>query len=483
MHKQTQIVIIGAGASGMAAATAAAEAGAQVIVVEANSAIGGNGLFPRGIFGVDSKIQRCKLIFADRDEMFLRCMDYAHWKIDARIVRVLINKSGDTIDWLEARGVVFTDVVHHLPNQTPEVFHVTDGTKTTGWHVISALKKCCTEKGVTFLEKTRAKKLLLDENGGVTGVLCEDAKQNEMKISAEAVIICTGGFAGNRELVARYFPRLDIKEFSRFGGIAHPGDGHRMAVEAGADVEGNFAMEVAAPKIQSHSALNLLLGKPYNIWVNKFGRRFASESIVYDFTNSAGAIMRQPDGAVWVVFDEAVKSRALTDGPDIIEKLHTPPDAGAMLEATIRKAVQSGILCISDTAAELAEFIGCPADVLRETLANYNDSCKCGHDQEMAKPRRYLQALEHGPYYAVRAGADMLITHGGIRIDEEFHTLRADYSRIDGLYVAGVDIGGVDADVYDMTMSGHGFGFALNSGRIAGETAAKAVLENGKEQL
>ena len=476
MHKQTQIAIIGAGASGMAAATAAAEAGAQVMVIEANSAIGGNGLFPRGIFGVDSKIQRRRLIFADHDEMFLRCMDYAHWKIDARIVRVLINRSGDTIDWLEARGVGFTDVVHHLPNQTPEVYHVTDGTKTTGRHVISALEKCCTEMGVTVQKNTRAKKLLKDESGQVTGVLCEDAEQNEIEISAGAVIICTGGFAGDRELVARYFPRLDTKEFSRFGGMAHPGDGHRMAVEAGADIEGNFAMEVAAPKIQKHAALNLLLGKPYNVWVNKFGSRFASESIVYDFTSSAGAIMRQPDGAVWVIFDEAVKNRALSDGSDIIEKLHTPPDAGAMLEDTVKKAVQSGILCVSDTVEELAVFIGCSADVLRETLANYNDGCRCGHDQEMAKPRRYLQALEHGPYYAIRAGADMLITHGGIRIDEKFHALRADYSRIDGLYVAGVDIGGVDADVYDMTMSGHGFGFALNSGRIAGETAAKAVL-------
>ncbi|MDR1573760.1 MAG: FAD-binding protein [Clostridiales Family XIII bacterium] len=123
MHK-TNIAVVGGGASGMAAAAAAAEAGAEVIVLESNAAVGGNGLFPRGIFGADSVVQRRKLIFADTDELFLKCMEISHWKIDGRIVRRLIDKSGDTISWPEKMGVRFTDAVHHLPNQSPEVFHI-----------------------------------------------------------------------------------------------------------------------------------------------------------------------------------------------------------------------------------------------------------------------------------------------------------------------------------------------------------------------
>ena len=84
MELKTEILIIGGGASGMAAAVAAAEMGAEVTVAEANAAVGGNGLFPRGIFGVDSKIQRKKLVFADRDQIFRDCMNYSHWKIDGR---------------------------------------------------------------------------------------------------------------------------------------------------------------------------------------------------------------------------------------------------------------------------------------------------------------------------------------------------------------------------------------------------------------
>lgn len=83
--------------------------------------------------------------------------------------------------------------------------------------------------------------------------------------------------------------------------MRHNGDGVRMALEAGADIEGNFAMEIAAPKIQGYGPLNLFLGKPGNIWLNRFGRRFADESIVYNFAQAANACMRQPGGDVWVL--------------------------------------------------------------------------------------------------------------------------------------------------------------------------------------
>ena len=85
--------------------------------------------------------------------------------------------------------------------------------------------------------------------------------------------------------------------------------------------------------------------------------------------------------------------------------------------------------------------------------------------------------LGDGPLYAIRAGADMLITHGGIRVNEYFQALYNQYRQVKNLYVAGVDFGGVDADEYNVEMSGHGFGFALNSGRMAGEHAAASILE------
>lgn len=167
MKMQTEILIIGGGASGMAAAVAAAEFGADVMVAEANAAVGGNGLFPRGIFGVDSKVQRKKLVFADRDQIFKDCMNYSHWKIDGRIIRTLIDKSGDTVDWLMDKGVEFCDVVHHIPNQTPEVFHITEAEENVGHCVIRNLKRICEEKGVRILTNAKGKTLLQNADGSV----------------------------------------------------------------------------------------------------------------------------------------------------------------------------------------------------------------------------------------------------------------------------------------------------------------------------
>ena len=129
----------------------------------------------------------------------------------------------------------------------------------------------------------------------------------------------------------------------------------------------------------------------------------------------------------------------------------------------------------AQTPEELGDFIGCRAEAVSAALEEYNRFCRQGRDALFAKDRRYLLPMEEGPYYAIAAGADMLITHGGIRVNERFQALRPDYSVLPGLYMAGVDFGGADADVYNVEMSGHGFGFALNSGRMAGEDAAQSL--------
>ncbi len=472
---ETELLIIGGGAAGMAAATAAAERGISTLVVEAQAAVGGNGLFPRGVFGVDSKLQRKKLIFADGDEIFRACMEYSHWKIDGRLIRTLIDRSGDTVDWLMEKGVPFCDVVHHTPNQSPEVFHITPAEENAGLAVIRCLKAYCEQQGVTFLTSTSGKSLRKDDRGEICGAVCLDKAGQKIEITAKKVIVCTGGFSGNQEMIRKYYPNFKPEEVAGGGGMRHPGDGVRMALEAGADLEGNFAMEIAAPKIQGYAALNLLLGKPYNVWLNRFGRRFADEGIVYNFAQAANACMRQPKGRMWVVFPESAVEKTLSDGRDMIELIHIAAGAEEQLEETMQKAIADGIMVRANTAAELAAFIGCEEAEISASLAEYDRFCAQGRDGLFAKSPRYLMPMGDGPIYAIRAGADMLITHGGVRVDERFRALDAEHLPMKNLFIAGVDFGGADADVYNVEMSGHGFGFALNSGRMAGENAAEEL--------
>ena len=116
-----------------------------------------------------------------------------------------------------------------------------------------------------------------------------------------------------------------------------------MALEAGAEVEGNFTMEAAAPKIKGYDALNLFLGKPYNVWLNRFGERFADEGIVYNFAVSFNACLRQPDGQVWVVFNQALLDQTLSDGKDMIETIHMPPNVEERLDTTMEQAIADAV--------------------------------------------------------------------------------------------------------------------------------------------
>jgi len=472
---KTQIAIVGGGASGLSAAAAAAEHGTGVVLLEANESVGGNGLFPRGIFAVDSYIQRSKLIFADTDDMFKSCMEYSHWKPNARVIRALIDLSGDTIGWLEQKGVSFSDVVHHLPNQTPEVYHITEAPVNTGKAVIKALEAFCRQRGVTVLTGISGKELSTSSGGAVTGIICEDKSGDCISVKADKVILCTGGFAGNPELVARFYPDYDSGAVDTGPGMRHKGAGLQMAIQAGAAIDGNFAMEISAPRIKGFEPLNLVLGKPYNIWFNKFGVRFADEGIVYNFAQAANACLRQPDGFLWVMFDQGNIDKALCDGRDIIELVHIGQGAEQKLPQTIVEAQENGILKVSDTLPELAQKAGFRQETLEHSVSEYNDFCKFNRDALFAKNRRYLKALDKPPFYLVKAGADMLTTHGGIRVNERFEALNAGFEPVPNLYVAGVDFGGADADVYNVVMSGHSFGFAVNSGRIAGKSAAEAL--------
>ena len=454
-------LVIGGGAAGMAAPGIS------------RAAVGGNGLFPRGVFGIDSTLQKKKLIFADTDKVFKDCMEYSHWKIDGRVIRALIDRSGQTIDWLMEKGVDFDDVVHHIPNQSPEVFHIISKDENSGRVVMRKLKEDCVKRGVTIL--TGAKGVSLKKDGDkVTGAICEGKDGESIDIASKKTLISTGGFAGNDEMVRKYYPHYDPQKVPAGPGMRHTGEGIRMALEAGAGMDENFTMEIAAPKIQGYIPLNILLGKPSNVWLNMDGRRFADEGIVYNFAMAANAVARQKEGTVYVLFSEEMKTSVLRDGMDMIEKIHIPEGSVEKLDGTIEEAIRDKIMVKASNEKELADFIGADVNVVRDSIDEYNSFVAGGRDGWFAKDRRYLSHLAF-PIYAVKAGRDMLITHGGVRVDEGFHALRDNHSRVEGLFVAGVDIGGADADIYNVEMSGHGIGFALNSGRIAAITAAEEI--------
>jgi fumarate reductase flavoprotein subunit len=473
---QADLVVVGGGGSGLAAALAAAEKGIKrIIVLEKRGALGGNSALASGPFACESPAQARQRIIADKDELFKKAMDWAHWsRVNPRIFRAFLNKSGDTIRWLEQMGLEFT-VIAFFPNQNPRVQHVPQG---RGPQLIKVLAGKCREMGVELLLRTGVKKILLGKDGAVAGVLA--AGEEEIEFKAGSIIIATGGFAGNKKLLHKYCP-LYYDDFGNRG-LPLMGDGLLMAQEAGAAIEDFVTLLKEGPRIDLHTwPLMGLEREGITIWVNRRGERFADEAVGAHPFEAGNTILMQPGKVIYSLLDASIK--------EIMEKKVAGLDKTVLAEAARRgikipdsldKALLAeaarGRVKIAGSWDDIAAWIGADPVALKATVDEYNDFCGHGYDALFAKDRRYLVPLLHPPYYAIRAEAHFLDTMGGIRVNERMEVLNTQDKPILGLYAAGVVTSGWEAETYCSDLNGSAFGYALNSGRIAAENAAEFVL-------
>jgi len=457
------LVVIGGGGAGLSAALAAAEKGCKdIVVLEKRDRPGGTTALAGGLFACESPVQAREKIDADRDYLFKRAMEWAHWRqIDPGILRAFLNKSGDTIRWLEDKGLEF-DLVRLYPDQQPPVQHNPAG---NGARLIQVLAGECRDMGVRIFLNSSAEKIMRGDKGNVTGVLA--AKDGEdIKIETGGVIIATGGFCGNRELFRKYFP--SSYEGMTLSGLPLTGDGILLAAEAGAAIADFATVIKEGPRFDLYTwPLMALEREPATIWVNKNGKRFTDESSGYHVFESVNAILRQPEQACYTLLDTRIKDFFEEKG----FKLGRHVAGASGLESALQAGVEKDKIKIADSWDEIAGWIGADPEVLKETIAEYNTCCNQGHDEDFAKERKYLLPLDSAPYYAIRGLAVLLDTIGGIRINERMEVLDNQNNPIPGLYAAGVVTSGWESEVYCSELSASAFGFAINSGRIAGENA------------
>jgi fumarate reductase flavoprotein subunit len=466
---ETEVVVIGGGGVGLAAAIAAREKGADVIILEKRRTLGGNAAIAGGIFAAESHLQKRMKIDARRDEFFRIAMSHSHWKIDPRIIRAFLDKSGDTIRWLEEKGVKFGDVPHFLPNQV-RVFHLPEG---HGAGLVKVLVKKCEDLGVRLFYETAAKRILTSEKGDVIGVLAT-AKGKEVRLAAKAAIISTGGYAGNKELLKKYYAGYTETLYSV--GMPHMGDGLLMATAIGAATDGLGILQLRGPYFKGSLEVVTAAMEPQTIWVNKRGERFVDEATGFYWPEAANALNGQPDKISYTLFDEKIKKSLMEDG---LIKGYSRFSAGTKLTELgkkLRSESEKGGVKISDSWKEIAGWIGTAPKILKATIDEYNRFCDRGYDEMFVKDRRFLMALRTPPYYALKCYQGFLGTIGGIKINHHMEVLNQQDDPIPGLYAGGNDAGGWESDTYSLILSGFAFGFAINSGRIAGENSAKFVL-------
>jgi fumarate reductase flavoprotein subunit len=491
------LVVIGSGGAGLAAAITAAEKGISVVVIEKERQAGGATPFAEGVVAAESPVQKRMGINVTREDLFKVHMNYTHWTLNARLVRALIDKSGDTVAWLEKLGLTFSMRSLHRPvaneNNTtpppaiiapPPVFHIPDN---WGSGIIKVLLKKCTGLNIPVLYKTRAEELLVGRNGEINGLKVK-SDGIERTLQAKSVVIATGGYSSSKELMRKYCPYYDVSNIEklsvekthpgdriRWVGQMHTGDGIRMALDIGAASDGLGVLLMNGPNFIAGNHAWMLAMNPGTMHVNSEGERFAAENLGPFVSDNA--TLRQPGQVRFSLFDDVFKRNIIKNGFGPVSGGKYRHEASG-IEEDLQEAIARGSCLASSSWAEIAKWIGATPEKLEATIKEYNNFCDRGHDDLYAKEAIFLKALRTPPFYACRCYPGFLVTIGGIKVNHRMEVLKPDNTLIPGLYAAGITTGGWSGMTYNIALPGAGCGFPIYGGRIAGENAATHILNS-----
>ncbi len=474
---KTDIIVIGSGGCGLAAAVTAAEWGAKAIVFEKQRSLGGTSNFFEGTFAVESAMQREKYITYSRDQAFKRMMEYSHWRANARMVRTFVEESAPTITWLQEAGVEFTEVATNMPDG-PRTYHIVKG---RGAAVVKALATKAKEKGVDFRLGAPVTRIIR-EGDRIVGVVVDEAGV-EAAVYAPAVIIASGGYANNKAWIKKYAGfDIDVNMIP-VGNVDKMGDGIRMAWEAGAAEEGMGVLEAyrfgpMAPEFRTYGPVQMVALQP-DLWVDPKGERFCDEGIAFYDTSVGNVNERYKEGYTYCLFDDAIKEYYGSHGIHRnVGWKNTPGTKPVGFDKELGDALEKGTTeaFAAGSVEELAGKMGVEPMVLKATVDEYNKFCEKGHDDLFAKDAKYLRPLEGPKYYAAKARTIFLVTLGGIKVNHRMEVVDKKDRIIPGLYAGGMDAGGMWGDSYPIRdATGASSAFAINSGRIAARNALEYI--------
>jgi len=446
---KADVVVVGAGGGGLAAAVEAATLGSKVILIEKTKLMGGASILCGGQLAfAGTDLQAAKGV-KDSNELFYKdLLKVGNNVNDLNQVKAYLDNQLDTYEWLKKAGVKFYNVSAMSGMSVPRSHQVKPP------EVIKILTDLAKAKGVNIIMGCAAKRLISDcGTGKVRGIIAEkDGK--EIKIGAsKGVILTSGGFARNKDLLAKFVPPM--AKSKAITGLGNFGDGLKMAWSSGADIKdmpyikATFGQHPTSPG----NSDRLLIFYQGAIIVNKEGKRYVKESISYKLLGDA--VFEQTGSVGYAIYDKAIRDDEMKNG------LHRV--------ANIEK---KGLVYEGATLDELAKKAGLPAAALKETVDRYNNDVKTGKDKQFGRDTLvagYGKPVEikNSPFYAYPCTGAILGTYGGILIDKNARVLDVYGKPIKGLYAAGEIAGGLHGAAY---MTGTAFGKALIFGRIAAKS-------------
>ena len=485
------VVVVGAGGAGMTAAITAAAEGKSVVILESQSMVGGNSVRATGGMnagktvyqdenefgesaGVEKTLKTAAEKYADNETitalaktvseqwaayqanptgyfdsvelMELDTMIGGKGINDPELVETLCANSADAIDWLDEHGITLHDVSSFGGASVKRIHRPVNAegkTVSVGSYMIPLLEENCKKAGVQILLNTTANEILTDANGAAAGIKATGSTGETVTVNAKAVVLTTGGFGANLDMVVKYKPEL--KGFMTTNAAGIQGQGIEMAEAIGAATVDMDQIQIH-PTVEANTAALITEGLRGDgaILINEEGQRFIDEVGTRDVVSAAE--IAQTGSYSWLVVDQAMV------------------DASSVIQGYIKK----GYTVTGATYEELGKAMGVDAAAFAETMDKWNGYVEAKNDPDFGRTS-FANPLNTAPYYAVKVTAGVHHTMGGLKINANTEVLNEKGEVIPGLFAAGEVTGGVHGA---NRLGGNAVADFTVFGRIAGAAAS-----------
>ncbi len=509
------VVVVGLGAAGVPAARAAAEAGAKVVCLESSSHLN-SVASDMAIFGGQTQAQWGRGDgFLDKKMVVNMHMEECSHHVSQSIISRYYDESGAALDWFvgasknlymapESYAEIPTDAQanYMFPYMYP-VPETYDYTKedlpcyptSVGFSSLATVMadnlQAAVDAGAEVRYSTKGVELILNDEGAVAGIYAQAAgSDGYLKITAPSVILATGDYLGNEDMMKFYAPEcvengIDILsiDLDDEGNYTNVGEGHKMGAWAGAAIEQWHAPMIHHMGGGAGADGRGVIGNNGYLWLNLRGKRFMNEDLPGQQLENQ--VELQPQRKAYQFFDaswpEQLAYFPAAHGVACIYRDEPLPEYTASglrinvrTPADIDAAVEEGRCLKADTIDELLGMIeGMDVETAKASIERYNELARAGEDTDFFKSPQRLFALENGPFYAAECGCALTLGNlGGLESDEDCHVYNTDRELIPGLYVAGATQGGRFAVQYPISLKGLSCGMCMVYGKIAGENAA-----------